>query len=277
MSPNDTNSASNAQTPTSKPRRGRPPKSEAEIAAEAKYGKPKITERQQRILNVITDSLSTRGFPPTMREIAQAVGLSSTSSVSYQLDALVKKGYLRREDNKPRAVNIQKPADDAHNPATAPTSSGVSGTVSGSDSSGNVIPVSFDDDTSDEQPSQPVYVPVVGSIAAGNPILAEQHVEDRFPLPQEIVGTGEIFLLHVKGVSMIDAGIHDGDWVAVRSQNHAEFGDFVAAMIDGEATVKEYRRDKVGVWLYPYNDEYEPISAENATILGKVTAVLRKL
>lgn len=265
-------------TNPSKPRRprGRPRKTKAEIAAEAKHGKPKITERQRRILDVINDSISLRGYPPSIREIAEAVGLSSTSSVSYQLEALQKKGYLHREDNKPRAVNIRKLSDAE----TAHQSRAHRAKPRGSSkTTDNIIHAQFGD-TSPEEHTPPVsYVPAVGSIAAGNPILAEQNIEEYFPLPPQLVGTGELFMLEVKGDSMIDARIYDGDWIVVRSQNQADFGDIVAAMIDGEATVKEFRRNDDGLWLWPHNTEkaYEPFPAENATILGKVTAVLRKI
>lgn len=233
-------------------RPGRPRKTDAEKRATA-LGKPELSSRQQRILEVITDSTVLRGYPPSIREIAEAVGLQSTSSVSYHLTQLEKLGYLRREDNKPRAVDIR-------NFKKAPTAQ----------------PKPSPATTSEQQP-QPSYVPVVGQIAAGTPILAEENVEAVFPLPHELVGNGEIFLLQVVGESMHDAGIHNGDWVAVRSQHVAEFGEFVAAMIDGEATVKEWHKDDDGLWLLPHNDYFNPIPAEDAQILGKVVAVLRKI
>lgn len=233
-------------------RPGRPPKSEADKNAVG--GKDKLTDRQRRILQVITDSTVLRGYPPSIREIADAVGLQSTSSVSYHLGQLEKKGYLRREDKKPRAVDVRN-FNDEPKPRRS-TTSGQS--------------------ASDDQPAA-TYVPVVGQIAAGNPILAEQNVEAVFPLPSELVGNGELFLLQVVGESMRDAGIFNGDWVVVRSQKVAEFGDFVAAMIDGDATVKEFHKNEDGVWLLPHNDLFEPIPAEEAEILGKVVAVLRKV
>lgn len=234
------------------PRRrpGRPRKTEAEKNATS--GKDKLTDRQRRILEVITDSTVLRGYPPSIREIADAVGLQSTSSVSYHLTQLEKKGFLRREDKKPRAVDVR---NFKENPKPARTKQA---------------------EASDDQPAA-TYVPVVGQIAAGNPILAEQNVEAVFPLPSELVGNGELFLLQVVGESMRDAGIFNGDWVVVRSQNVAEFGDFVAAMIDGDATVKEFHKNSDGVWLLPHNDLFEPIPAEEAQILGKVVAVLRKV
>lgn len=218
-------------------------------------GREKLSDRQRRIMDVIKDATRFRGYPPSIREICDAVGLNSTSSVSYHLRELERKGYLRREDNKPRAVDIRDFEDETVSrpgpkPASPPGSEGM---------------------------PAPSFVPVVGQIAAGSPILAEEHVEAHFPLPQELVGSGELFLLQVVGESMRDAGIFNGDWVAVRSQKVAELGDFVAAMIDGEATVKEFQKDGSGVWLLPHNDLFEPIPGDNADILGRVVAVLRKI
>lgn len=220
-----------------------------------------LSARQRRVLEVIEDSVVLRGFPPSIREIADAVGLQSTSSVAYQLQQLEEKGYLKREEKRPRAVDVRKSA--ASRPAKR--SKATSSSTPAVDAEGMELP-------------QATYVPVVGQIAAGNPILAEQHVEAHFPLPAELVGHGgELFLLQVVGMSMKDAGILDGDWVVVRSQPTAEFGEFVAAMIDEEATVKEFHRDSEGLWLLPHNDEFSPIPAENATILGKVVTVMRKV
>lgn len=190
------------------------------------------------------------GYPPSVREIGEAVGLTSTSSVAHQLRALEAKGYLRRDPNRPRAVGI-RPPDSA--PATSEAPS--------------------------EEPTRPtpVFVPVVGRIAAGGPVLAEQAVEDVFPLPQEIVGTGSLFLLRVVGDSMVEAAITDGDWVVVRQQPSAENGDIIAAMIDGEATVKTFKRRDGHIWLLPHNPAYEPIPGDEATVLGRVVAVLRRL
>lgn len=243
------NSLSAADAPKRKP--GRPRKSEADRAATVKAkGKTALTERQRRILEVITDSKVLRGYPPSIREIAEAVGLQSTSSVSYHLGQLEDKGFLRREDKKPRAVDIRN--YEAMPKKAVPSQA------------------------SDERP-EASYVPVVGQIAAGSPILAEQNVEAVFPLPHELVGTGELFLLQVVGESMRDAGILNGDWVVVKSQKVAEFGEFVAAMIDGDATVKELHKNDDGLWLLPHNDLFEPIPAEEAEILGKVVAILRKI
>src|SRR5436309_410017 len=204
-----------------------------------------LTWRQRKVLQVIRESVAQRGYPPSMREIGEAVGLTSTSSVSHQLSTLQRKGYLRRDANRPRAVEVTLPGDD-------PTGEG------------------------DARPT-PAYVPVVGRIAAGGPILAEQVVEDVFPLPRQLVGDGQLFLLQVKGESMIDAAIADGDWVVVRQQPSADNGDIVAAMLDGEATVKTFSRKDGHVWLLPHNDNYAPIAGDHATILGRVTAVLRRI
>jgi repressor LexA len=214
-----------------------------------------LTPRQRRILEVIRDSVERRGYPPSVREIGEAVGLTSPSSVSYQLSSLQKKGLLRRDPNRPRAVDVRSPADlEVAEPPEA------------------VAPV-------EESPSRPMpaYVPLVGRIAAGGPILAEEAVEDVFPLPREIVGEGNLFLLKVIGDSMIDAAICDGDWVVVRQQPVAENGDIVAAMIEGEATVKTFRRRDGHVWLLPHNAAYAPIPGDEATVLGRVVTVLRRL
>lgn len=211
-----------------------------------------LTPRQQRILEVIRDSVERRGYPPSVREIGEAVGLTSPSSVAYQLSALQKKGMLRRDPNRPRAVDVRSPSN-----TLLPNGSAAADTASG------VRP--------------PAYVPVVGRIAAGGPILAEQAIEDVYPLPREIVGEGNLFLLKVVGDSMVDAAICDGDWVVVRQQPVAENGDIVAAMIDGEATVKTFRRRDGHAWLIPHNDAYAPIPGDDATILGRVVTVLRRL
>ena len=212
---------------------------------------PGLTERQRTILDVIRASVTTRGYPPSIREIGDAVGLTSTSSVAHQLRTLERKGYLRRDPNRPRAVDVRA-ADDM--PSTAVTE------VAGSDA----LP-------------EPTYVPVLGRIAAGGPILAEEAVEDVFPLPRVLVGEGSLFLLKVVGESMVDAAICDGDWVVVRQQNVADNGDIVAAMIDGEATVKTFKRAGGQVWLMPHNPAFDPIPGNDAAILGKVVTVIRKL
>ena len=214
---------------------------------------PSLTERQRTILNVIRESVTSRGYPPSIREIGDAVGLTSTSSVAHQLRTLERKGYLRRDPNRPRAVDVRG-VDDV--PAAAVPVTDVAG--------------------SDALP-EPAFVPVLGRIAAGGPILAEEAVEDVFPLPRELVGEGALFLLKVVGDSMVDAAICDGDWVVVRQQNVADNGDIVAAMIDGEATVKTFKRTRGQVWLMPHNPAFDPIPGNDAAVLGKVVTVIRKI
>jgi repressor LexA len=210
-----------------------------------------LTVRQEQVLEVIRAWVTRFGYPPSVREIGEAVGLTSTSSVSHQLRALQRKGYLRRDANRPRAVGVLSSLPDEN-------------------------PLAVEPDQEEARPT-PAYVPLLGRIAAGGPILAEQAIEDVFPLPREIVGEGELFLLSVAGDSMVDAAITDGDWVVVRRQPTADSGEIVAAMIDGEATVKTLKRKDGHIWLMPHNEAYEPIPGDDATILGKVVAVLRRL
>jgi len=207
-----------------------------------------------------------------MREIGEAVGLTSPSSVKHQLTALERKGYLRRDPNRPRAIEVVHP-DDSRDVATwsAP------GVDERPQAPGRVSAFTDPDVPEADHAPTPSYVPVVGRIAAGGPILAEQVVEDVFPLPRQLVGEGELFLLRVAGDSMIDAAICDGDWVVVRRQPVAEQGEIVAAMIDGEATVKTFKRTDGHVWLLPHNPAYEPIPGDQAAILGRVVTVLRSL
>jgi repressor LexA len=207
-----------------------------------------LTPRQQRVLTVIRDSIERRGYPPSMREIGERVGLTSSSSVAHQLRVLEEKGFLKRDPNRPRALSVYNPDE----PAVDET--GV----------GDAMPAA-------------VYVPVVGRIAAGGPILAEERVEEIMPLPKSLVGDGTLFLLEVAGDSMIEAANCNGDFVVVRQQPSAENGEVVAAMLDGEATVKTFQRKNGQVWLMPHNEAYEPIDGTHATILGKVTAVLRRM
>jgi repressor LexA len=221
-----------------------------------------LTVRQRRVLETIRDAIERHGYPPTMREIGEAAGLASPSSVAHQLAALQRKGFLRRDPNRPRAMEVVSPD------ATA---------AERGETLEPVGPVLVDDTGSGDERPVPSYVPVVGQIAAGGPMLAEQVVEDVFPLPRQIVGEGTLFLLRVVGDSMVDAAICDGDWVVVRQQQVAENGDVVAAMIDGEATVKTFKRKDGHVWLMPHNAAFSPIDGDEATVLGRVTAVLRSL
>jgi repressor LexA len=232
---------------------GRPDATVSELST-AHLDADGLTARQRRVLETIRSSVENRGYPPSMREIGESVGLTSPSSVKHQLTALERKGYLRRDPHRPRAIEVVHP-DDAR----------TVGSVAGGDLA-----------EADARPT-PSYVPVVGRIAAGGPILAEQAVEDVFPLPRQLVGDGELFLLRVVGDSMIDAAICDGDWVVVRRQPVAENGEIVAAMLDGEATVKTLRRSDGQVWLLPQNPAYEPIPGAEATVLGRVVSVLRSL
>jgi repressor LexA len=217
-----------------------------------------LTTRQRLVLDTIRVLVERRGYPPSMREIGEAVGLTSPSSVSHQLETLERKGYLRRDPNRPRAIELIMPGDTR---------------VAGLETAGAADAVT---DSGEDRPA-PSYVPLVGRIAAGGPILAEQAVEDVFPLPRQIVGDGELFMLKVVGDSMVDAAICDGDWVVVRQQPVAENGDIVAAMLDGEATVKTFKRRDGHVWLLPHNAAYSPIPGDDATVLGRVVAVLRRV
>ena len=214
-----------------------------------------LTPRQRKVLDVIRSAVERKGYPPSMREIGEAVGLTSSSSVSHQLAALERKGYLRRDPNRPRAIEVRLPGGEAT----------------------SFQPEHVDETGSGDQRPAASYVPLVGRIAAGGPILAEEAVEDVFPMPRQVVGDGTLFLLQVVGDSMVDAAICDGDWVVVRQQPVADNGDIVAAMIEGEATVKTFKRRDGHVWLMPHNPAYEPISGDEATVLGRVTAVLRRL
>jgi repressor LexA len=249
-----------------KGRPGRKPKGSVPVVAVETPDRPDpdhvLTWRQRKVLQVIRDSVQKRGYPPSMREIGEAVGLTSTSSVSYQLSTLQKKGYLHRDVGRPRTVEVRLPGHSPIRPEGKPE-----GEVEA-----ELAATSFD------IPSQEaIYVPLVGRIAAGGPILAEQSVEDVFPLPRQLVGEGTLFLLKVAGDSMINAAIADGDWVVVRQQPDALNGDIVAAMIDGEATVKTFKKSDGHVWLMPHNPSYAPILGDESSILGKVVAVLRRV
>jgi len=249
-----------------KGRPGRKPKGSVPVVAVETPDRPDpdhvLTWRQRKVLQVIRDSVQKRGYPPSMREIGEAVGLTSTSSVSYQLSTLQKKGYLHRDVGRPRTVEVRLPGHSPIRPEGKPE-----GEVEA-----ELAATSFD------IPSQEaIYVPLVGRIAAGGPILAEQSVEDVFPLPRQLVGEGTLFLLKVAGDSMINAAIADGDWVVVRQQPDALNGDIVAAMIDGEATVKTLKKSDGHVWLMPHNPSYAPILGDESSILGKVVAVLRRV
>lgn len=227
-----------------------------------------LTPRQRAVLAVIRDTVEQRGYPPSVREIGEGVGLTSPSSVSHQLQTLVRLGFLRRDPNRPRALVVADLTENIRatdRPAAAGSPAGLP----------RLRAVEALDDA--EQRPQPAYVPVLGRIAAGGPILAEQEVETVFPLPRDLVGDGELFLLRVVGDSMVDAAICDGDWVVVRRQPDADNGDIVAALLDDEATVKTLKRRDGHVWLMPHNPAYAPILGDEAAIMGKVVTVLRRL
>jgi repressor LexA len=219
-----------------------------------------LTPRQQRILAHLRDCIEKRGYPPSMREIGSAVGLTSTSSVAHQLKVLEQKGFIKRDPHRPRALEVFLPE-----------------VLAARKSISAVDEPAFDETGIGDAVPEARYVPVVGTIAAGAPILAEEQTEAVFPLPKELVGDGQLFLLRVKGDSMIEAAICDGDYIVIQQAQTADNGDFVAALIDGEATVKELRRKDGKVWLIPHNSALEPIDGTHASILGKVTAVLRSL
>lgn len=206
-----------------------------------------LTERQRAILEVIHDHLDRRGYPPSVREIGEAVGLSSPSSVHAQLAQLESKGFLRRDPTKPRALDVR---------------------------------VDVDSDL-EVRPAATRHVPLVGEVAAGAPIVAEERVESLLPLPRDLVGEGELFMLRVRGESMTEAGVLPGDLVVVRQQPTVEQGEMCAALIEGEATVKFYRRTRSGeVFLDPANPAFAPIPVgadQDASVIGKVVAVLRSL
>lgn len=212
----------------------------------ASIGRTALTERQRTVLGVIDASMREHGYPPSVREIGEAIGLTSSSSVHAHLSALQRLGYLRRDPSKPRAIEVRwDPSSDAaieRRPVT--------------------------------------HVPLIGDIAAGTGVLAQENVEDSYPLPADLTGPGELFMLRVRGESMIDAAICDGDFVVVRSQPEAHTGDIVAAGInDGEATIKYYKREGDFVVLTPANSSMKPMrfAPDEVAIYGKVVTVLRRV
>jgi repressor LexA len=220
---------------------------------------PALTARQRKIVRFIGDWVQERGYSPSMREIGRAVGLTSTSSVEHQLAALQAKGYLRRAAGCPRTVEVRLPGQP---PVPPPPGQAAARAPRRRPA---------------KSPKPAARVPFVGRIAAGVPVPAEESADDIFPLPKELVGEGELFMLKVAGDSMIGAAIADGDWVVIRQQSDAESGEIVAAMIDGEATVKTLKRSDNHIWLMPHNAAYTPILGDQATILGRVVSVLRRV
>jgi repressor LexA len=214
-----------------------------------------LSKRQQAVLETIAQSLDSRGYPPTLREIGAAIGLTSPSSVKHQLNVLEERGFIRRDPNRPRAIEVVSLEDEeSATNALAPTGKDVEAATAVVQ-----LPVFAESSVTRD-------VPLVGRIAAGSPILAKQ-----------LVGDGDLYMLKVSGDSMVDAAICDGDWVVVRHQNTAENGEIVAAMLDGEATVKTFKRKEGHIWLMPHNPAYEPILGDDATILGRVVSVMRSL
>ena len=198
-----------------------------------------------------------------------SVGLASSSSVAHQLKTLEAKGFLRRDPNRPRALEVLMPGSgrgSVQSPATTPKAAKRTNDEEPYDETG----------MNDAAPDA-VAVPMVGRIAAGGPILAEERVEDVFAMPRQLVGEGTLFMLEVSGDSMIDAAICDGDWVVVRQQPTANNGDIVAALLDNEATVKTFKRTDGHVWLMPHNSAYDPIDGDHASVMGKVVAVMRRV
>ena len=213
-----------------------------------------LTERQH--LDAIRKHIAEQGFAPSFREIGEAVGLKSPSSVKHQLHALERKGYLHISANKGRAIELYDSGTDSQTATVLP--------FPGDTEASESILASRD-------------VPLVGRIAAGVPITAEQHIDDVMRLPQRLTGSGKLFMLEVHGDSMIDAAICDGDYVVIREQPSAVNGDIVAALLDDEATIKTFRKDNGHIWLIPHNPAYSPIDGTHAQIMGKVVSVLRRL
>ncbi|HHZ01853.1 MAG TPA: transcriptional repressor LexA [Tissierellia bacterium] len=201
-----------------------------------------LSDKQVKILQYIKDEITLKGYPPSIREICKAVGLSSTSSVHAHLNTLEEKGYIRRGENKRRALEL----------------------------------IDVDDPCCNMPKKEIINVPIVGTVTAGAPILAVENIEDTLPISIDFVGNKESYVLKVKGESMIEAGILDGDYVIVNSQNTASNGDIVVALIDEEATVKTFYKEKDHIRLQPENSSMEPILIKEPYILGVVKAVVRK-
>ena len=200
------------------------------------YGK--ISAKQQEILEYIKDEILHKGYPPAVREICQAVNLKSTSSVHSHLETLEKNGYIRRDPTKPRAIEIM-------------------------------------DDTFNLNRREMVNVPILGNVAAGEPLFAEENIEDYFPIPAEMVPNSEVFMLHVRGESMINVGILDGDNVLVQQQSTAKDGEMVVALVEDSATVKTFYKEDGYIRLQPENDTMAPIIVPDCQILGRVFGVFR--
>lgn len=227
----------------------------------AKADPATLTDRQRKVLDAIRSHIDKQGFAPSFREIGEAAGLKSPSSVKHQLEALEEKGFIRMNANKGRAIEIIGESDESLSSESTATA--------------EILP--FPSPEASESILESHDVPLVGRIAAGVPITAEQHVDDVMRLPERLTGTGNLFMLEVHGDSMVDAAICDGDFVVVREQSNAVNGDIVAALLDDEATVKTFRKEQGHIWLMPHNPAYSPIDGTHAQIMGKVVTVLRKI
>jgi repressor LexA len=202
---------------------------------------PDLSQRQSKILEFIKEEIRSKGYPPAVREIGEAVGLLSSSTVHGHLQTLEDKGYIRRDPTKPRAIEIL-------------------------DSTSEVL-----------EPQKVTHIPIVGRVTAGQPILAVENIEGTFPLPENLVRQENVFMLRVQGESMIDAGILDGDLIIVRQQNEARNGEIVVALIGEEATVKRFFKERTLIRLQPENASMEPIYSQDVSILGKVVGVFRSI
>lgn len=213
-----------------------------------------LKEREQRILNYMKEQIKVKGYPPTVREICSALNIKSTSTAHKDIESLVKQGYLVKDPSKPRALMVVDPSSGKHEDVTPFESANI------------------------ETREDIVDIPIVGRVAAGTPILAEQNIEDTFPIPARFAASGNNFMLRVKGESMIEAGIMDGDLILVQQTETARNGEMVVAMIDGfenEATVKTFYKEKDFIRLQPENSTMSPIIVKDVKILGKVKGVFR--
>jgi len=230
--------------------------------------RPPLTPRQRDVLDLVRAGVRTHGYPPSVREMAAALQLSSPSTVKHHLDSLERAGYLRRDPRRPRALELAADIDPRTPMPQPPAPPAVeTRTV--------VTTVELPAALSTGDPG--AAIPLVGRIAAGSPITAEQYIEDVFELPTRLTGRGNLFMLEVHGDSMVEAGILDGDYVVVRSQADAEDGQTVAALIDDEATVKVLSHADGHVWLMPRNPDFSPIPGDRATVMGRVVTVIRSL
>lgn len=229
-----------------------------------------LKDREQKILNYMKAEIKQKGYPPTVREICSALNIKSTSTAHKDIDSLVKQGYIKKDPSKPRALMVVDVDSSAVAEASRDAAYGGLASVGGGMAGefGGVSQVRED----------MVDIPIIGRVAAGTPILAEQNVEDSFPMPARFVGNGTNFMLTVKGESMIEVGIMDGDYILVEQQQTARNGDIVVAMVDGfesEATVKTFYKESDHIRLQPENSTMSPIIVKDAKILGKVKGVFR--